>query len=307
MVASQGTFTGSGAVAAQAVAHGLGKTPKALLIWGNADTQADGNTADYTVAIGATDGTNVIAVSGASEDAAAAANAARGGSDEDIVYVTDPSGTVIAEAVFTSWDATNFTITWSNADTGIYHFLAIGGPEVQAAVGATADIGATTVATTGLGFIPRTVFGLMPAIANSSLPATSVTSMILLGAATANEQMGLYGISNDAQDPSLTRDAADDTKFGFRDANSTRTLNMDSLDADGFTITGDGAGGSSPVLYLALGSIQAKIINVAQPDSTGTDATTGVGFRPKLALEQQLVHQVVDVFGQATKMAQLQL
>jgi hypothetical protein len=74
---------------------------------------------------------------------------------------------------------------------------------------------------------------------------------------------------------------------GLHNTNTTADLLADfvSLNADGFTINLITAPATARIIgYIALGGIQAKLGNFAQPSVTGNQQITGVGFTPKIVL-----------------------
>ena len=132
-VSGQWTKVGSFAKAAgagQTVAHGLGQTPKALILWTDGKTNETFST-DFLYAFGMTDGTTSKSVAMASRSSGAVPVAARRLANK-VITIVDYSSTVQAEADLQSWDATNFTLSWTtNNGTGyVVHFIAIGGPGV---------------------------------------------------------------------------------------------------------------------------------------------------------------------------------
>src|SRR5262245_48069900 len=73
-----GSFTKSTAAApgSQPVAHGLGETPKALILWTDGKTNESFG-AGFLLAFGMTDGTTSISAAAASQDGANHANSSR--------------------------------------------------------------------------------------------------------------------------------------------------------------------------------------------------------------------------------------
>src|SRR5262245_45432834 len=108
-----GSFAKSTAAApvSQVVAHGLGETPKALILWTTGTT--DENFApSFHHALGFSDGTTSKSVAAASLESVQHANNSRRIANK-IITLVEWDEVLLAEADLVSWDATNFTTNWT--------------------------------------------------------------------------------------------------------------------------------------------------------------------------------------------------
>ena len=156
--------TTGGAPVAQVVPHGLGQTPKALILWTDGSTGEDAFGNGFLYAFGMSDGTTSSSVATASQNGVAnnTANRARRRVASQALSIVSwtavvPGGPALAEASLQSWDAANFTLNWTVNDANAYviHFIAIAGPGVSAKVvnwTMAAALGNRPV--TGVGFKP---------------------------------------------------------------------------------------------------------------------------------------------------------
>src|SRR5262245_38881916 len=152
------TKTTGGAPATQLVPHGLGQTPKAIILWTEGKTNQSFSP-NSLYAFGMTDGTTSKSVAMASQTSSFTQVAGRLLANRPLTIV-DWNPIVLAEADLQSWDANNFTLNWivNNATAYVVHFIAIGGPGVSAKV-VSWTMGTTigSKAVTGVGFAPDLV------------------------------------------------------------------------------------------------------------------------------------------------------
>jgi hypothetical protein len=258
---------------------GVGFTPKFVMFWGTRQTStgyAAGIQFFQGVATGASE---QWAHAAASDDAAANANAGRT-LDTAACILGSSNGTPTADlvAALTTFDVDGFTINISNAPTGAYivHYLALGGASFTAKAG-TINSGTGSVAYTGIGF--------------------TVTGLMLAGSASgvhANFNFGWSsGASNEASMAYRERDAqaaADcvSSQYGDRTLDSVNSSNTASFrvaevtafGSDGFTLNWTTGGAAFAWPYVAFGGESVYVGIETQKTSTGTKATTGVGFEP---------------------------
>jgi hypothetical protein len=118
--------TTAGAPVTQAVPHGLGTTPKALILWTNGKTNASASGGAF-YGFGASDGTTSASVAAGLRDASAVAYAgSRYASGSVLVIVDGGGGATLAQAALSSWNTTTFTLNWTtnNASPYLVHFIA---------------------------------------------------------------------------------------------------------------------------------------------------------------------------------------
>jgi hypothetical protein len=292
---SVGTFNKSTGTApvTQDVAHGLGETPKALIIWTMGKTSSTAG-ANARTGFGFSDTTTSRSVSFESNDAAMAAQAQRRMSD-GIVTLVDESGTLRAEADLQSVDSTNFTLNWTtnNSTAYILHFIAIGGDHVQAkVVGWTMRTSTGNQSVTGVGFQPEVVIHTHVGSGHTaSVPATSANGGIGLSAMDAlGNQWGLSTFSTNGADPT------DTSRFQLVDKSlvavggnqsSGKEAAFVSMDSDGFTLNYTTANSNAgQVASLALKGVQAQVGNFtkATGSAPASQSITGVAFKPRVLL-----------------------
>ena len=155
-----GSFTKSNAVAptSQTIAHGLGETPKAIILWTDGKT-SESFSPSFVFGFGVTDGTTSRSVGTASQDNVKTSNASRRLAAKALTLV-QWGQTLLAEADLSSWNATSFTLNWTTNNSTAYriHFIAIGGASVSAKVvewTMPTTTGSQTVS--GVGFQPDVV------------------------------------------------------------------------------------------------------------------------------------------------------
>src|SRR5207302_4588136 len=209
------------------VAHGLGITPSALILWtaGTTTTENNGN-APYRWAFGVTDGATISAtggsrsVSASSQSVVSSSNTARRAAQKAITIV-QYSSAIQAEADLggggctISWDATNFCLNWTtnNATAYIIHFIAIGGSGVQAQVvdWTTPAAGSKAVTLAAPTFQPSVVLNFMDydttvgAAGSCTSPNCAVDSTFMLGAMDAggHQWASAFYVTN-AKNPTTT-------------------------------------------------------------------------------------------------------
>ena len=122
-----GSFTKKTSTGTQSVAHGLGTTPKLVILWSVVQTTAGSFGAEWGFSFGASNGSTSRAISTASDDAGTATPRRRAA--DAWITIVKFNATLMGEADFSSWDATNFTLNWTTADANAYiiNFMAFSG------------------------------------------------------------------------------------------------------------------------------------------------------------------------------------
>jgi hypothetical protein len=287
------TKTTSAAPVTQAVAHGLGETPKALIIWGARKTNTTLG-ANAAVAFGVSDTSTERSVSFESNDAAAVSQAQRRISN-DMITMVDELGNLRAEADLQSVDATNFTLNWTTNNTSayIFHFIAIGGTHVQAKVVSWTMATATgDQSITGVGFKPDVVIHAHAGSGHTTAPSsTSQHGAFGLGAMDAQGGQWAYAVfSTDASDLTDTSrySRGDECLLAVGGSQSeVKDATFVSMDNDGFTINYSNANASAgQVFSLALKGVQAQagVFNKTTSAATASQPVSGVAFRPRVVL-----------------------
>lgn len=177
--------------------------------------------------------------------------------------------------------------------------------DVKAAVGSflvDSSFAATTdIVVTGVGFMPKLLIFFTSGRSEAVDAAGRADYYMNFGAATSTSlRRGITNWSDDGVATSAAfRYMATDAVINEIDAaGRTGALDVQSFDADGFTVRVDDQFVSSKqVHWLALGgdTFKAKIADRTTPGSAGSQTTTGVGFTPT-----GLILAGVDVTGAAS-------
>ncbi len=295
----KGSFTKStgGAPVSQTIAHGLGETPKAIILWTNGQTN-ETFSAGYRFAWGVTDGISGTGTSRcaatSSENGNAVSNTTRIISGKALTIV-EWGNVLLAEADLTSWDATNITINWTtNNSTGyVIHFIAVGGSGVSAKVVGWTMPGATgNFSVTGVGFQPTAV--LHSHVGNGYLAALGTIRThggFSLGAMTSGGGQWAnfhYALDNLADTDTQRGQQTDACIYSMNESLVVqKKASFVSMDADGFTLNFTTANSNATQTFsLALAGVSAKAgsFNKSTSAAPASQQVTGVGFAPELVL-----------------------
>lgn len=190
-----------------------------------------------------------------------------GNSTAKCIYLRDASPSTILDAAYTSLDADGFTVNWAVTNNNyVVSYIAFGG-DVTVHVGSfTTGTSTGNQAITGVGFQP--------------------TSVIF--APYWWEEIGFGDGSNNfawggAQFPFSAAASRQTTTYSLmatQIAGPVLEADIDSLDADGFTINKATASNNITVFYIALGGCLAKTGTLTQPTSNGSQLVSGLGLQP---------------------------
>jgi hypothetical protein len=250
------------------VAHGLGLTPKAVIIWTEGETNSVFNT-NSMYAFGVSDGTTSRSVAGASQNGMNPSNTARRMSANALTIVKWGEVT-LAEATV-AFDATNLTFTWTTNTGNAYviHYLALGGTSVSAKVvdwTATASGSLTNKSVTGVGFQPNAVLHFMSGD-TAAVPSSIPSADFMLGIMDPDDQWVTATYARDNVSPAATSRGqltnASAQPACILELTQTQTVQTQahfvSMDADGFTVHFDAnTNGPSHIFSLALAGMNIK-------------------------------------------------
>lgn len=275
----------------------LGFQPKAMLFWGTHRGSA-GTEADVSFTFGATSGlSNIRGAQVYSDEIAIGGGDTLTSAITSIVSVlrlgtsTTSNMRVATLKATTGWDTT-VTLDWTSLGStaqDYFHYLALGGDDVQATVGSIQcpAEGAST-AYTGLGFAPDAL--LFWATTNStSDPYTTLgaSSRWCLGWATQSAQgCASHTITGEA----TTTDTARRQTTGHCLWMGTTTVDYLKADvsawgSDGFTLHCTTAFATGYyVHYLALKGVSMNVGTLTQPTSPGSQSVTTTGTAPAALL-----------------------
>lgn len=265
-----------------------GLQPKALIAWNGLQT-SNGAVADTQFSFGFGDTTATRRNAGYnSDDNLATSDADRWFRNGDIIrnYIAGSTTSTLA-ASLTSLDPTGFTLNWGDVTvtSALYNYMAIGGQDIVATkVGdfTTATSGATQ-AITGVGFQPDIVFLIGNLQASSNVSNNNNNYSIGVMTPTGQWAVGQRTLSA-AATMNTARTFVTNRAFSLL-SSATNTefhgMSFASMDSDGFTLNIDTQGALGFFVgYLAIKGGQWKVGSETQKTSTGTKATTGVGFTP---------------------------
>lgn len=288
MVAKTNQITGAAALGSQVVSD-PGFQPSALFLWFGRQT-ANGASSDTQFGLSfSTDAQGSVITYYNSNDAVTTSDTVVGhGFPEAMLSTNAGSATLNANvATVSAINGDGFTLDWDvlGLPSSLVNYLAIGG--VTAKVG-TASARTTTgnQSVTGLGFEPDIVFFQVSNLsANSTINNSGANS---IGVMTPAGQWAVGVKAVNAQ-------ATSDTARGFSNAHCMYRLSSSaatdtvvfsaayvSMDADGFTFNVDATAGSSYLInYLVIKGGSWAVGTDTQKATTGTEATTGIGFEPE--------------------------
>lgn len=280
-------ITGPGATGSFATTD-PGFQPSMVLQWNGLQT-ATGATADAQFNLGfATGGAAEISAGYNSDDNVASSDVVRSINTTNWLR-TFTAGTTTANvsADFTSMDASGFTQSFATLTTTspLLDYLAVGGADITGVkVGSFAsNTGTGNQSVTGVGFQPDIVF-LFGTLQTASGAANN-QSQYSLGVMTPTDQWSTATKAQNGQATMNTSRAFSNTKCFTMVSSTTNAVFQDmtyvSMDSDGFTFNITTAGGTAILIgYAAVKGGRWKVGTDTQKTSTGTKATTGVGWQP---------------------------
>ena len=308
-------------------AHGLGETPKALIVWTAGKTN-ETFSGWYLFGWGMTDGTTSRTVAASSNDGVTTPNAARRVSDKLLAVIDATDTTAAQEMTFVSWDATHVTVNWTmfTGTQYVIHFMVIGGSSVQAkVVGWTMPTAPGDKIVNTVGFQPDVVLHAHAGDTfTGAINTSTVHSAFGLGVmdaagnqwAVAQHTVDRTTVGN--TDTQRTQRASDDGSAApysaFRAIDAALAITKDgrfkTMDAAGFTMTfGTANANAGQAISLALKGVTVKVMSFLKPAASGggppytVDQPIALGFQPAAVLfasdmtDSQTAAQTNNRFG----------
>jgi hypothetical protein len=286
-----GNFTKSTSTGNQVIAHNLGTTPKAIILW-TAGNSTGSPTSHYHFAQGFSDGTTSYSISTAAQDGVGTSNTSRRIAAKALSLVQYDAASVVAEANFVSWDSTNITLNWTTNSSGsnyIVHYMIVGGSGVSAKVqNWTLPASTGNKAITGTGFAPDLVLQMH---GNDGLTGAAPSSATrgAFGFGAMNSAGQQWAIAEISKDPSSTSDTwrvqRSDRSFVsmiYGSGTIQTEARYVSMDSNGFTQNFSAVSGTAgQVVSLALRGIGNRLGSFNSATSTGNQVVTGLGFQPE--------------------------
>ena len=287
-----GSFTKSTATGSQVIAHGLGVAPSAIIFWTEARTSTT-FAVNFRFGFGMTDGTTNVAFSMSSENGVTTSTASRRIAST-VITIVQWDGTLVAEATFTSWNATNLTINWTTNDTNadVIHFIAIGGAGVSAKlINWTSPTSTGNYSVTGIGFQPDFVLHAYGGNGLTGAPPTTGTAGSFgIGAMTKSGSQWANHVdsANSASPTNTTRYESTSESIVMASSQAiNKQASFVSMDSSGFTLDWTTTSAlASQIISLALKGINASVgsFNKTTGVATAAQSIGGVGFTPGLVL-----------------------
>jgi hypothetical protein len=294
-----GTYT-------QVIAHGLGETPKALIVWSNGRSgYTEAFSSWHLFSFGVTDGTTSRSINTDVADAALTQNSARRMSTKliSMIDATDTNtcpSTFCDEATVASWNGSHITLNWTalQANQWTFHYIVIGGSSVQAAVlpWTTPTTGTCpsppctkNVTFSSNGFQPDVVFNVHGGDSyTGALDTTFANAAFGLGVmAASGDEWALDFLSVDAgattMDTQRSQRSSDDggTRSSFRAitaalgvAKNAKFLSMNAYtgaNTGGFSLTFDtvASANASQAFSLLIKGVTVDVASLTKPSPSG--------------------------------------
>lgn len=281
-----GSVAANTSVGLQEVLTGLSWTPKAIILSTN-NLTADGSATSAVMGHGMTaaDGTTMsIAVSHL--NGAATMDTDRYHKNDRGILIINNSAAVIfdAQVILTS-DGFAINITTSDAVARIINYYIVGGSDVTNATVKqfTASTGTGTQAITGVGFQPDIIV-MASAVFATAPPAGTAPGIMVYGwgtSATARASMA-FNMGNGGGSSVEEKTQVTDKILHVTNGGSTfMSADLDSLDADGFTLDWSTVSTARYVWMLCLKGGNYKVGTITQPTSIGNQDSESLGFTPK--------------------------
>ena len=271
---------------------GLTFTPKIVMLFYSGQGAA-GAGINLGVGFGAaTSTTSRFAVWAVDSDASASSSSGRYHTNAKIHLGTDAVPTVTLFSDFVSFNSDGFTLNLEDADgtARILNYIALGGStltNVAIKEFTTPGTGAQTVAYTGVGFQPDAIM-FFSVFGTGAPPAGVGTCWFSAGFSSATNANGVVNVRSD------DNEGAGDTSHGQSAAavllaqNPTGTVeqkaSVSAFGSDGFSLTYTASAFAGYVWAICLKGGNYKVGEITQKTSTGTQAYTGVGFKPSAVM-----------------------
>lgn len=270
---------------------GFGTVKAAYFLWGL--TGSDGiPQPGNRFSVGATDGTKQWVVAEYVGDAIGTTIAKERSSSAQVMMHMSAAG-INAEASFDSFITDGVRVDWTtvNADAHNYYVVLIGGNDTSVKVDFPA-IPATDTTTVTVGFQPEVL--LTPAHANL-LDTHGAASFWIHGWATYDgstlTRKSVHAQVNDGSNATVAK--CNISELGIKA--DFQNVNVSNFTETGFDLVSTADFSAFKLPYLALGGLNGfKLIMHDSPTSTGSEAITGIGFKPKAVLVLPTSHDTVD-------------
>lgn len=254
------------------ITHGLSVVPVAFIFWTAGQTASGTVAAGVSGCIGFSDLTTERATAWSSEDNVGTSNAGSRFSTKAISLI-DPDLALLGEATVSAVTSTTFDLTWTDngsSTASIMHGIAIGGPDVSAAVDEWAHPGIESDRAITVGFKPDACIHISASLASSD--SSTAGSRCSIGVMDGSGNQWFNEIrAADGQDTTSTLSTGSEAFC----ANNFTTFT--SMDESGFTVHTLG-GFSELTATLSLKGLRVKAGNFTKKTTATTEAAQAIGF-----------------------------
>lgn len=270
---------------------GVGFQPKVILFWATPLT-ADGNTTGAIGAMGAaTSSSDQRYSSYANANGGATANDWNRYDNTKCIGLTNDAGTILGAAALVSMDSDGFTLNWTTTDgtQRVVTYLALGGTDItNVATGQFAQPTTTGAANvTTVGFQPDAVLFFQTASNTASPPSgLNVNSRLRIATGVSSSSRQASGArASHGTTASTVHNQITSAVISVTSGGSTTII--DNADytgslSNGFSLNWTVNQAAANIhFFVAIKGCGIKIGVDTQKTSTGTKATTGLGFQPK--------------------------
>lgn len=284
-----GHFTANTSTGNQSVT-GVGFQGKALILFCGFLTSATESGSSQFGFGTATSSSERWAINGFATDGFADSNTEQSASATRCLFGRDQAAAALLELDFVSFDSDGFTVNVAAVGGSpgpfayIVQYLVLGGSDLTNVKAGTFDFGAASGSQsfTGVGF--QADCFLFGNIGGTTWPFDGDFELLSIGAATSLNQgacsyTDTHGVTT-MDTSAYQRDDEIALEVNAADAEQMRASRT-TIDADGLTVNRENAPfATQTVGYLAMKGARFKVGKDTQKTSTGTKATTGVGFQP---------------------------
>ncbi len=293
-----------------ALPSGFG-TPKGYIVLAtNAEDDGTEN-AGIAWSYGMSDGTNEAVMASSSEDNVTTSSTAREQVTDGVIMIhhDDDAGVIDGEAKHSAFNTDEIVIDWINSLTSGFrlHFLVLNGDDLSLKVGNATSSGTEDVSTDiDVGFDPDAViFGTNTnGFGNGSVGRAYYGQF---GGAMPGSPI-IQGLTAAASEHNLSTATTGISPHNDRVANSWngnmtsmhRWIDVTAFPTDGFQVTTRNTSSAVVFFYMALASSTNGIFvgPIVSPSSgTGEKETTGIGFKPQMAMISSQLEQDINTFN----------
>lgn len=289
MFAYKGSFDGNTATGNQTISgivdeNSSAFTPKAVIVW-TTGTTAAGFANGWVLQLGFSDGTTTGSAETTADDNVATQRTASLRSATRLVELINAAGTVLRAGTLSSFGSGQFVINWTTAPATSekFHYLALGGTDLDVAFTMNRMDQLRTTLITGVSDLSAIIFG---GAYNSGAGhgRTSLGWTAIHSDGTIEQGTSCPYIRDNVNPSQCQRyQRTDRCRARFNSGGGSMALDA-FWDQIGMALPTYGADSNALGHDLLLGGIATAAGNGLQPTSTGTQAITGLGFSPKCVL-----------------------